>query len=72
VVDDAATIVFDHLNQPHFEMTITLDPEISGTRMTWSMKFETTAIRDQMATFIGEKNEENFDRLTKELTNSPA
>lgn len=61
-------IVFDHVCAPLFRMTVTLaELPKQRTRMVWRMKFETVELRNQIADFVGDKNEENFDRLTKEL-----
>jgi len=61
-------IVLNHISAPQFRMTITLS-ELpgNGTRMIWLMRFETAAIRNQIATFAVAANEQNFDRLNSEL-----
>ncbi len=61
-------IVFDHVCDPEFRMSMTLaELPKKRTRLVWRMKFETVELRDKIASFAVDKNEENFDRLTKVL-----
>lgn len=62
-------IVFDHVCAPHFQMTITLgELPNGGTRIVWRMAFETVDLRNNIAKFAGDANEQNFDRLVAELS----
>lgn len=67
-VDEPQRIVFDHISPPQFQMTITLDelPD-RGTRVVWRQRFLTAEIREQIAKFAVDANQQNFDRLTAEL-----
>lgn len=56
-----------HLNAPRFTLDVRLAPEGAGTRVTWVQRFETAALRDTLAPLIGNKNEENLDRLEAEI-----
>jgi len=61
-------IVFDHLSDHWFRMTITLSARpASQTLITWHMLFETAAERDRIQAIVGEANEQNLDRLEAEL-----
>ena len=61
-------IVFRHVSGEHrFEMTITLDEQGGGTRVTWSMHHATAAECAKVKPFVVEANEQNFDRLAAEL-----
>lgn len=61
-------IVFRHVSGEHpFEMTITLDEQGRGTRMTWRMRHATAAECAKVKPFVVEANEQNFDRLAAEL-----
>ena len=61
-------IVLDHISPPRFHMTITLG-ELPGnrTRIVWLSRFETAEIRNEIAKFAVEANEQNFDRLATEI-----
>ena len=61
-------IVFDHLSDHWFRMTITLTARpASQTLITWHMLFETAAERDRIQAIVVEANEQNLDRLEAEL-----
>jgi uncharacterized protein YndB with AHSA1/START domain len=71
-------IVFDHVSGPYFRVTVSFDAieeadvdnpgnVIQKTRITFHMHFDTAAVCAQVRTFAVKANEENFDRLQKEL-----
>jgi uncharacterized protein YndB with AHSA1/START domain len=61
-------IVFDHLSDHWFRMTITLSARPAAqTLITWHMLFETAAERDRIQAIVAEANEQNLDRLEAEL-----
>jgi len=61
-------IVFDHLSDHWFRMTITLSARpASQTLITWHMLFETAAERDRIQAIVAVANEQNLDRLEAEL-----
>ena len=61
-------IVFDHLSDHWFRMTITLSARPANqTLITWHMLFETAAERDRIQAIVVEANEQNLDRLEAEL-----
>ncbi|SEI64839.1 SRPBCC family protein [Paraburkholderia diazotrophica] len=61
-------IVFDHVSGPYFRVAATFDAvSDEQTRVTFRMLFETPAVCAQVKTFAVKANEENFDRLQKEL-----
>jgi uncharacterized protein YndB with AHSA1/START domain len=69
-------IVFDHVSGPYFRVTVTFGKfdgvdeagEVKeSTRITFRMHFDTPAVCAQVRTFAVKANEENFDRLQKEL-----
>jgi uncharacterized protein YndB with AHSA1/START domain len=61
-------IVFDHLSDHWFRMTITLSARPAGqTLITWHMLFETAAERDRIQAIVVVANEQNLDRLEAEL-----
>ncbi len=67
-IEEPAQIELDHVCDPKFRLTITLDeltPE--RTRIVWRMQFESAHLRDQIASYAVDANEQNFDRLIREL-----
>lgn len=70
-VEAPARIVLEHVNAPHFHMTITLSPQGGGTWLTWRMRFDDARTRDAVARYAVSANEENFDRLQAELSSQP-
>jgi uncharacterized protein YndB with AHSA1/START domain len=61
-------VVFDHLSDHWFRMTITLSARPARqTLITWHMLFETAAERDRIQAIVAEANEQNLDRLEAEL-----
>lgn len=61
-------IVINHVAAPHFILTITLDEEGNKTKVGWSMLFESVEMRNNIAKYAIDANEENFDRLEKEIS----
>lgn len=63
-------IVFRHLGDHRYEMTITLEERGSATAVTWRMHHDTAAECEKVKRFVVPANEENFDRLAAELARS--
>ncbi len=61
-------IIFDHLSDPKFRMTMTFAEEAGKTRLTWQGLFESVAEYDRVKKFAAKANEQNFDRLEALLT----
>jgi uncharacterized protein YndB with AHSA1/START domain len=60
-------VVIHHRSAPEFTLTITLGAEQGGTRLGWRQHFATIELCRHLAPLIGNKNEENLDRLEAEL-----
>lgn len=60
-------IVYEHLTNPPFTMTMTFEEQIGGTQLTWEMSFASQKMRDGLAPICVPANEENFDRLSAVL-----
>jgi uncharacterized protein YndB with AHSA1/START domain len=61
-------IVLRHLSAEHpFELTIVLEAEGGRTRLTWRMRHPTAAECAKVRPFVVPANEQNFDRLAREL-----
>ncbi len=59
-------IILDHLVDPKFRATITLEEQAGKTKLTWRMLFEFAADYDRVKKFAPAANEQNFDRLEVE------
>ena len=60
-------IVFEHLTDHHFQMTITFAAQGAKTLVGWRQVFDTAAERQRIAKFVIEANEQNLDRLAAEV-----
>ena len=62
-------LVYQHLEPIHkFQMTMILDSQAGGTRLTWRMFFESVEECARLKNFISDANEQNFDRLQAHLS----
>lgn len=64
-------VVLRHVSGHRFELTIALDEEGRGTRVTWRMHHETAEECARVRPFVVDGNEQNFDRLAAELAGTP-
>jgi len=63
-------VSWKRISQPLFDMEIAFEKlEDNKTLLSFKMIFETSEECDKMRKFIEPKNEENFDRLEKEIKN---
>ncbi len=62
-----ARVRIRHVNLPHFELTLTLEPSAAGTRLTWVGVFENREFAENMRGFLESANEQNLDRLAAEV-----
>jgi uncharacterized protein YndB with AHSA1/START domain len=60
-------LVIRHTCQPHFQLTITLEPHDGGTLLRWDQAFEDAAVAQAVRHIVEPANEENLDRLSAEL-----
>ncbi|HEU0053846.1 MAG TPA: SRPBCC family protein [Longimicrobium sp.] len=61
-------VVFDHLQEGHdFRMTMDFADADGGTRLTWRMRFASAEEGERVREFVAPANEQNFDRLAREL-----
>jgi uncharacterized protein YndB with AHSA1/START domain len=56
-----------HVNLPHFELTLSLAPSDTGTLVTWLAVFEDHAFAENAREFLETANAQNLDRLTLEV-----
>jgi uncharacterized protein YndB with AHSA1/START domain len=61
-------LVLEHPSDEHrYVLTITLEAQGEGTRLTWRMRHATAAECARVRPFVVEGNEQNLDRLEAEL-----
>jgi uncharacterized protein YndB with AHSA1/START domain len=57
-----------HVNLPHFELTISLEPSQQGTLVLWLGVFANRAFAENSREFLEKANEQNLDRLADEIS----
>lgn len=65
IVPDAMVRI-RHLNLPHYDLTISLEPSGAGTLVSWHCVFENSAFAENARQFLEAANEQNLDRLAVE------
>jgi uncharacterized protein YndB with AHSA1/START domain len=66
-IDAPKCIVINHVNQPMFRLTITLEPTATGTRVSWSQDFGDAELARKIEHIVVPSNEQNLDRLAAEV-----
>lgn len=56
-----------HVNLPHFELSIALEPGAAGTLVSWTGVFENDEFAENLRGFLEKANEQNLDRLSREV-----
>lgn len=67
-----ARVVIQHVSQPHYLLTITLERTNHGTRVGWEQEFEDPRVASGIAHIVEPANEQNLDRLTAEVLRAKA
>lgn len=68
VVREPELLIWDRQSQPIFQVEVTFDEVAENqTKVTFKQKFATAEACSKLRKFVPEKNEENMDRLEKEL-----
>lgn len=57
-----------HVNLPHFELSLSLEPSATGTLVSWVGVFENQDFAENMRSFLETANEQNLDRLVREVS----
>lgn len=65
-------VVIQHVCQPIFQLTITLEPSSGGTLLRWEQRFADAEVAQAVRHIVEPANEQNLDRLSVELGLSPA
>lgn len=71
-IESPARLAMDHLSPPKFGLRFDFAEQAGGTHITMRQAFETAEVRDAIATYAVECNEQNFDRLEIELARMEA
>jgi len=56
-----------HINLPHFELSISLESSAKGTLVSWVGVFEDDAFAENARQFLETANEQNLDRLARDV-----
>lgn len=64
----ASLVRLRHVSLPKYDLTITLEPTLIGTTLTWVGVFENDGFAESMRDFLQTANEQNLDRLVQELS----
>jgi uncharacterized protein YndB with AHSA1/START domain len=60
-------VVVKHLSQPHFTLSIKLDPTATGTTVTWEQAFESPEVAASLRHIVEPANEQNLSRWQAEV-----
>ena len=60
-------VVIRHVCEPHFELTITLEPTSGGTLIQWEQVFVDASVAQAVRHIVEPANEQNLDRLRMEV-----
>ena len=66
-IDPDRQVVIQHVCQPHFQLTITLESTAGGTLLRWDQAFADAAVAQAVRHIVEPANEQNLDRLGEEL-----
>jgi uncharacterized protein YndB with AHSA1/START domain len=71
-IEPARKIVLRHLSAPHFQLTIALDGNASGTLVTWEQTFESPEVAASVRHIVEPANEQNLTRWQAEVRRAPS
>ncbi|WP_306590724.1 SRPBCC domain-containing protein [Geothrix sp. 21YS21S-4] len=63
----ARTVRIKHVNLPHFELSLSLEPQAGETLVSWVGIFENHEFAENARAFLESANEQNLDRLEAEV-----
>ena len=66
-IEPARKVVVQHVSQPKYLLTITMDPSAAGTTVSWTQVFENAEVARKIERIVVPSNEQNLDRLTEEV-----
>jgi uncharacterized protein YndB with AHSA1/START domain len=60
-------IILRHISQPHFTLLIKLEPNATGTTVTWEQTFESPEVAASVRHIVEPANEQNLSRWQVEV-----
>jgi len=60
-------VVVQHLSQPHFTLSIRLEPHATGTIVSWEQTFESAEVAASVKHIVEPANEQNLSRWQAEV-----
>ncbi|MFC3531761.1 SRPBCC domain-containing protein [Vogesella facilis] len=66
-IEPARQLLLRHVCQPHFQLSIELQPLAGGTLLLWAQNFDDDAVAEAVRHIVEPANEQNLDRLAAEL-----
>ncbi|MCS6764775.1 MAG: SRPBCC domain-containing protein [Candidatus Protistobacter heckmanni] len=66
-VEPGRQVVVRHLSQPHFQLTITLEPSAGGTLLRLDQAFDNAVVAEALRHIVEPANEQNINRWCAEL-----
>jgi uncharacterized protein YndB with AHSA1/START domain len=61
-------LVIQHVSQPRFVLTVSLEPHHGGTAIQWDQEFEDIEVATRVRHIVEPANEQNLDRLQSVLS----
>ena len=69
VIEPDRKIVIRHLSNPHFQLTVELEGNASGTLVTWEQAFESPEVAASLKHIVEPANEQNLSRWQDAVAN---
>ncbi len=66
-LEPGRAVVINHISQPHFQLSITLEPTATGTLVTWEQVFESPQVAASIRHIVEPANEQNLSRWQAEV-----
>ena len=60
-------VVVKHVSQPHFTLSIMLEPSAAGTTVTWEQAFDSPEVAASLKHIVEPANEQNLSRWQAEV-----
>ena len=70
-IDPPRQVVIQHISEPRFLLTVTLEASAAGTSLCWTQAFENADVAERVRHIVVPSNEQNLDRLTAEVLANP-
>ena len=70
VIEPSARLVIEHISEPRFTLTLTLEATNTGTLLHWEQLFVSDEAAQKLESLAVPANEQNLDHLTAEVLSS--